>query len=283
LDECIFSGDKKQMNQIKGFVSETKKKYEAKFVNRVTVSNLSNIIISSNNDSCTSREHDDRRYFCTEVQSMYSGVQTLESKKYFDAINDVSDYAWAYFLYNRDISQFNPAQFPSTQYGRYQKLIGLESGLGFIDYWIKDYLVGAKPSCTCNKCNDNEQGHNNHILGPYEALTFQIELKQLLRKYTEWQSQQPSKRVINQGQLLKTFDMVFGQLDKSHGYKTRRLNESESYNYMNEHNKQQYELQNSQYQQHQQRERLYIIHLPKISTCKNAFANHLKEPNWFTD
>ena len=55
LDECTFSGDKKQSAQIKGFISELRKKHEAKFVNRIEVDNRTNIMISSNTDTCVQR------------------------------------------------------------------------------------------------------------------------------------------------------------------------------------------------------------------------------------
>ena len=87
LDECTFSGDKKQSAQIKGFISELRKKHEAKFVNRVEVDNRPYLMMSSNTDTCCAKEFDDRRYFCTEVESDYSGIQDARSKEYSSLIH----------------------------------------------------------------------------------------------------------------------------------------------------------------------------------------------------
>jgi hypothetical protein len=256
LDECTFSGDKAQANKIKGFVSEVKRKHEAKFVNRIEVKNHSNVMICANGDSCTNRECDDRRYFCTEVDGLYSGVQTPESKCYFDRIGDVSPSAFAYFLYNRDISDFNPCAFPSTKYGRYQKLIGLETAHAFIDWWIKDDLSGVTPFCGCAKCNKG-CGHNKCELGPYGVPgTFKIPSNMIFLKYRDWQITQPTKRTIIQAVLFKMFDTVF---QMSPGYKP---------------NTRPTDINGNRYFEHI---------LPSVDECKKSFALTVKEPQWYLD
>jgi hypothetical protein len=133
LDECTFAGDKKQSSVLKGLISETKRRWEAKFVNPVRIANHSNYIVASNYDQIVYVEEDDRRWFCLEVDSKYAGPQTAESKAYFDALAAVPVVAFAKFLYERDISALNPRAPPSGNYMRHQKAINFGSVTSFCE------------------------------------------------------------------------------------------------------------------------------------------------------
>jgi hypothetical protein len=133
LDECTFAGDKKQSSVLKGLISETKRRWEAKFVNPVRIANHSNYIVASNYDQIVYVEEDDRRWFCIEVDSKYAGPQTAESKAYFDTLAAVPAVAFAKFLYERDISAFNSRAPPSGNYMRHQKAINFGSVTGFCE------------------------------------------------------------------------------------------------------------------------------------------------------
>ena len=134
LDEATFGGDKKQASVLKGLISEPTRKFELKHVNQVTIANYSNLIVASNYDTMVRVEKDDRRFLCLEVDSRFSGPQTEESREYFDKLGAVSVAAVAYYLYNRDISEFHKTMrsVPSTAYTRHQKTINFESPLAFV-------------------------------------------------------------------------------------------------------------------------------------------------------
>ena len=137
LDECTFAGDKRQSSVLKGLISETRRKWEAKFVNPVRIANHSNYIVASNYDQIVYVEEDDRRWVCIEVDSKYAGPQTPESKAYFDQLAAVPAASFAKFLYNYDLSGFNPRAPPSTEYQRHQKTINFGSVTAFVEHCLR--------------------------------------------------------------------------------------------------------------------------------------------------
>jgi hypothetical protein len=137
LDEATFSGDKKQASKLKALITEATKRFEQKFVNAIFLSNLSNYFIASNYDHIVHVEHDDRRYWCFEADNKYTGKQTTESKAYFDRLSSCPPEAFAKFLYERDISQFNPCAYPSTDYLLEQKLLNFDSVQTFIEHILR--------------------------------------------------------------------------------------------------------------------------------------------------
>ena len=102
-------------------------------------------------------EHDDRRWVCYEVNDKYCGPNTPESKAYFDRLLSIDVRHFAYFLYNRDISQFNPREIPPTDYQRFQKRLNFDSSYG----WIEKSLQEGKFNF--------EYQHNN--FSPHNQLT----------------------------------------------------------------------------------------------------------------
>jgi hypothetical protein len=137
LDEATFAGDKRQSSVLKGLLSETRRRWEAKFINPIRIANHSNYIVASNYDQIVYVEEDDRRWFCLEVDSKYAGRQTPESKVYFDRLQAVPAAAFARFLYERDLSNFNPRAAPSTEYQRHQKTINFGSVTQFVELALR--------------------------------------------------------------------------------------------------------------------------------------------------
>ena len=137
LDEATFSGDKKQASKLKALITEATKRFEQKFVNAIFLSNLSNYFMASNYDHIVHVEHDDRRYWCFEADNKYTGKQNAESKAYFDRLASCPPEAFAKFLYERDISQFNPCAYPSTDYLLEQKLLNFDSVQTFVEHILR--------------------------------------------------------------------------------------------------------------------------------------------------
>jgi hypothetical protein len=152
LDECTFAGDKKQSSVLKGLLSETYRKWEAKFVNPIRVKNYSNFIVASNYDEIVLVEQDDRRWFCLEVDSKYAGPQTHESTAYFKRLTSVDVRHFAHFLYNRDISNYNPRAIPSSNYHRHQKLLNFDT----VTTWLEQVLRNGGDADADLKLSANE-------------------------------------------------------------------------------------------------------------------------------
>ena len=71
------------------------------------------------------------------MDSKFAGPQTAASKAYFDTLAAVPAAAFAKFLYNRDISAFNPKAPPSTEYQRHQKTINFGSVTAFVELALR--------------------------------------------------------------------------------------------------------------------------------------------------
>jgi hypothetical protein len=141
LDECTFAGDTKQASILKGLLSENMRKWEAKFINPIRVRNHSNFIVASNYDEIIHVEGDDRRWYCLLVDGRYSGPETAVSRAYFNALGAVDPRAFAWLLYHRDISTFNPREIPATMYGREQKSINFDSSTSFIEHILREKSI----------------------------------------------------------------------------------------------------------------------------------------------
>jgi hypothetical protein len=171
LDECTFAGDKRQSSVLKGLLTEKMRKWEAKFVNPVRIANHSNYIVASNYDQIVYVEEDDRRWFCIEVDSKYAGPQTPESKAYFDKLASVPAAAFARFLYERDISGFNPRAPPSTEYMRHQKVINFGSVTAYVEMALRRgrFTAGetfADSLDALNLVQDDREGDENMMQTP---------------------------------------------------------------------------------------------------------------------
>lgn len=157
LDEATFSGDKKQASKLKGLITESTKRFETKFVNPIYIENLSNYFVASNYDQIVYVELDDRRFWCFEADSRWAGKETPEAKEYFARILDVPVNAFAALLYNRDISNFSPGQFPETEYIKEQKLRNLSPLQAFVEQMLSDCAIpGTDMFYEQKKMSDDE-------------------------------------------------------------------------------------------------------------------------------
>ena len=104
-----------------------------KFINPLSIDNLSNYIMASNFQTIVALEHDNRRYITFDVKARFSGPQTPESKEYFDKLRGVDPHHWAAYLHTIDIGDFNPRAIPTTAYSQLQKRINFNCTQTFID------------------------------------------------------------------------------------------------------------------------------------------------------
>jgi hypothetical protein len=164
LDECTFSGDKKQSSILKGLISEKMRKWEKKFLDPLHLRSFSNYIVASNYEQIVSVECDDRRFICIEVDDKYAGPQKKESAAYFNNLLTVKIEHFAAFLYRRDLSQFNPKELPDSVYNVYQKIINLDSIDVFIYELIKDWKMKFSPE----SCDERGRIKKKNLYNRYE-------------------------------------------------------------------------------------------------------------------
>jgi hypothetical protein len=210
LDECTFAGNKTQSSILKGLLSESVRKWEAKYVNPIHIRNFSNYIVASNYEEIVYVEVDDRRWLCLSVNEKYAGPQTEESRDYFNRLRAVDIRHIAYFLHTRDISHFNPRAMPSTAYQRYQKRINFDTVHGWVEKCLQDGHFGS----TYSVCPYDELLQ----LGVWNAGCTMT--KQTLHEsYTNYatRSSQKFKKVVGEITLFTSFYKLTGGVQVKRG------------------------------------------------------------------
>lgn len=133
MDELVWGGDKKMRGKLMKLVTEDN--YSGQKKGKDIETNLHsymNIIVASNEDWVVPASNTSRRFFVLETNNEKGSIQSEDTKEYFKKIADIDPHIFANFLYNIDVSQFNPAAFPVTEFLREQK----EHSFGAIPrYW----------------------------------------------------------------------------------------------------------------------------------------------------
>ena len=120
LDEAFWGGDKKLEGMIKNKITEKSQIVNKKNKEAYTIDDYANYAITTNNDRFASASSpEDRRHYCIELDNRYAGLMKEETTKYFAPIiavqNDEAKLkAFAKFLYEKDLSEFNPRIFNKT-------------------------------------------------------------------------------------------------------------------------------------------------------------------------
>ena len=133
LDECTFSGDKRQASVLKGLITENMRDYEQKYKDNIKLKNFTDYIIASNYFNIVYVEKNDRRYLCLETSSRYKGKTDKVSKAYFEKIAAVDPRHFAHYLYNMNLDEFDPRAIPSTSFTREQKLSHFSTSIKFLN------------------------------------------------------------------------------------------------------------------------------------------------------
>ncbi|EED32244.1 putative integrase [gamma proteobacterium NOR5-3] len=132
-DEMHWSGNKEETGLLKVLITEETRSSERKYGATMPVKNCVHLIIASNEGWVVPAELDDRRFFVLEVASKRVG-----DYGYFDQLSAEMDSggpeALLHKLLTRDISTFNPKDFPRTQARVSQQLASLAN----IERWLYD-------------------------------------------------------------------------------------------------------------------------------------------------
>ena len=137
MNECTWGGDKKQEGAFKEFITDESIVINRKGLNTYRVNNLANTIITTNADWVVAVSRDDRRYNIRRCKNI-----TLQEKKdkytkeYYNKIANIKLQHLANFLYNRDISEYNPRVYTKSKLHREQT----EKGMGSVEYFYSSML-----------------------------------------------------------------------------------------------------------------------------------------------
>lgn len=126
-DEVVWGGDIVKGNTLKGLITEPEVTITEKNVKAYKIKNTTAFAMSSNEDRCMSSREGDRRSFGLELEDTWSGRQkSVEHKQYFcnisgsinssQGIAQKKAEAFAKYLFEWDLTEFNPADSPLTDF-----------------------------------------------------------------------------------------------------------------------------------------------------------------------
>ena len=154
MDEAFWGGERDQAGILKKLVTEAQHSINAKYMPSYMVDSYLNLIFASNQEWVVPCDLVERRYVCLDVDGTLSGSQTTGSKAYFDNILNIPAEVFAYYLYSKDTSDFNPRSIPTTSMQRDQKTLSLPI---FHKWWLEVISTGEIVCDTYPKRNDDER------------------------------------------------------------------------------------------------------------------------------
>jgi len=124
----------RDVNILKGLITETDLIINPKNVNQYTVSNFSRLMITSNYKHCMRLDKDDRRYFCLQISDHKKNNDEYFAPLVDGLTNEQTQQDFFNYLANYDISDFKHQRPPLTAMKR--ELI--ESNVSNIISFVKD-------------------------------------------------------------------------------------------------------------------------------------------------
>ena len=125
FDEAFWGGDKKKEGMIKNLITEGNQEIRVKNHNPYNIKNTTAFILTTNAERFSGVTKDDRRHFCLECDDSHLDTRsktelsayfsTICGRKYNEPVNVDMCRSFAKVLYARDLSQFNPGEFPKTE------------------------------------------------------------------------------------------------------------------------------------------------------------------------
>jgi hypothetical protein len=134
FDEAFWGGSKELEGVVKNLVTEPHQQIRKKNEKPYSIRNTTAFLVTTNNEHFVGMTYDDRRYFCLDANSDFTdAMQKADKRAYFrnivkcekgldphiDVVND-----FAFRLYNRDISDFDPEDYDRTALAQSQIKLG---------------------------------------------------------------------------------------------------------------------------------------------------------------
>ena len=154
LDELMFGGDHKTNNKLKNLITDPNQVVNKKGKEQYKIDNYCDYFITTNMSHFVGVESTSRRYMCLQLDNKWAGVDNTAKKLYFNKIRMVDNKHLAKFLYDRDISKFNPREFDRTELLQNQVEKGWKSDIKYIYKMLESQNLGK--GIKYNKKNDNQ-------------------------------------------------------------------------------------------------------------------------------
>jgi len=184
MDEALFSGDKKAMEQLKSLITEGKCRVEQKYQPSRTIDSFHRFFAASNNAHFAHVDRDDRRFLFLRVSSARQG-DTDYFKRLFKSIqNEVHVGAMVHDLMQLDLKNFNVRLRPKTKEHLSQKI---QSLTGFDRFWYETLHNGVLPSDPFHSNSEWELGRfiaTKQLLNGYKNSDKNAERYQTIQNQT---------------------------------------------------------------------------------------------------
>ncbi len=136
LDECFWGGDKKLESIVKNKITEKKQPINKKNKELYIIDDYANYIITTNNDWFAGLTEEDRRHYCIQLNNLLSGRMTDEKYKMLKPVIEAPAGSFAKYLFNRDITNFNPRVYKKSKLAQEQ----VERNWNSVKIWFHDSL-----------------------------------------------------------------------------------------------------------------------------------------------
>ena len=136
LDEAVWGGNKKAKGILKNMITEKTVRIRLMRTDPYPEPSFHAFIFCSNEDWFLPANSNSRRYMALDLDNRWVGKETPESKAYFAPIWAIKTENLAHFLYNRDISKFDPRQVPITDLLKEQAAFSLDS----VESWFRNCM-----------------------------------------------------------------------------------------------------------------------------------------------
>jgi hypothetical protein len=159
LDEVSYGGNKAQNNKLKSLITEDEQIVNKKNKEMYKIDNFADYLITTNETYFLYVSTHSRRFNVLQMDDYLCGIQTEEKKAYIQEILDVPAEAFGRFLYERDISRFNPRQFQKTALFQKQVELNWSSEVKYIYKCLESGAVQtAAPRVDWNTPSYNYKG-----------------------------------------------------------------------------------------------------------------------------
>ena len=139
LNECTWGGNKSQEGAFKEFITDDSVVINRKGVNTYRVENYANTIITTNAEWMVALSKDDRRYNVQRCRDISCEEKQNEfNNEFYKSVGKTDLQTLCNYLYNRDISKFNPRVFEKSELHKEQVEKNFDSVEMFYEMMINE-------------------------------------------------------------------------------------------------------------------------------------------------
>jgi len=137
FEEATYSNGKANEDVLKYFITTPTLDVQQKNKDQFNVKNFSRFVFTSNHNVPVVVSDDERRYAFFETSNDRIGDRAFWDETYEIVYSEGFTKALLYYVLNRDISNFNPRNYPETQYGRDMKQSFIPIHAQYFQDWIE--------------------------------------------------------------------------------------------------------------------------------------------------